>query len=61
MALIMTVYNIRRCITILGIEDLIAKINNWTPNYKGIVRLLQKGIHLNSITRIFFIPQKLAA
>jgi len=61
MALIMTVYNIRRCITILGIEDLIAKINNWTPNYKGIVRLLQKVTYLNSITRIFFIPQKLAA
>jgi len=45
----------------LGIEDLIAKINNWTPNYKGIVRLLQKVTYLNSITRIFFIPQKLAA
>ena len=61
MALIMTVYNIRRCITILGIENLIEKINNWTPNYKGIVRLLPKVTYLNSITRIFFIPQKFAA
>ena len=35
-ALIMTVYNIQRCITILGIPELIARIKNWTPDYRRI-------------------------
>ena len=61
MALIMTVYNIRRCITILGMKDLIAKINNWTPNYKGIVWHYQKTMQLNFTTHIFFMQQKIAA
>lgn len=42
MALIMTVYNIKRCINILGINDLIAKIKNWKPDYKKIGRLFTK-------------------
>lgn len=33
MALIMTVYNIKRSINILGIEDLIAKLKTWKPDY----------------------------
>ena len=37
MALIMTVYNIRRCITILGIPELISKLKNWTPDYGRIL------------------------
>lgn len=32
-ALIMTVYNIRRVLTILGTEDLIAKLKTWEPKY----------------------------
>ena len=61
MALIMTVYNLRRCVTILGVDDLIEKINNWTPNYKGIVRLLQNLTSLNDFKAHYFIPQKFAA
>ena len=61
MALIMTVYNLRRCITILGVYELIEKINNWTPNYKGIVRLLQKMTALNGFRAHFYFPQKFAA
>ena len=33
MALIMTVYNIKRSINILGIENLLSKLQNWKPDY----------------------------
>lgn len=36
MALIMTVYNIRRCITIIGIENMIDKLRKWTPDYRKV-------------------------
>lgn len=36
MALIMTVYNVRRCITILGIESMIEKLSKWIPDYSKI-------------------------
>ena len=36
MALIMTVYNVRRCITILGIESMIEKLSKWVPDYSKI-------------------------
>jgi transposase len=57
-ALIMTVYNIRRCFTILGIKDFIEKMKNWTPNYKGIT-FAQHFLHqLNFITHILFLGRK---
>jgi len=52
MAFIMTVYNFKRCMNILGIENMIAKIKNWKPNYKAIARHLLKWMHINAITRI---------
>jgi hypothetical protein len=33
MALIMTVYNMKRVMNILGIEQLLEKLRNWKPNY----------------------------
>lgn len=48
MALIMTVYNIKRAINILGMETLLAKLRTWVPHYgkatvppskQGIIRL----------------------
>ena len=36
MALIMTVYNIKRAMNIVGIEKLIEKLKKWTPNYKKV-------------------------
>lgn len=61
MALIMTVYNIKRSINILGLENLLEKIKNWKPNYKGIVTTLPKQTYFNAIykTQIFF--SKIAA
>ena len=61
MALIMTVYNIRRCITILGVQELINKIKNWTPNYKRILFSLLKPTSLNAICESENLNYKLAA
>lgn len=36
-SLICLVYNIKRSINILGMPELLKKLKNWTPNYKGIV------------------------
>jgi transposase len=41
-ALIMTVYNLKRSMNILGIENMIKKIKKWKPNYKAIVWLYKK-------------------
>jgi hypothetical protein len=41
-SLIMTVYNLKRSMNILGIENMIEKIKNWQPNYKAIVWLFIK-------------------
>lgn len=34
MALIMTVYNIKRCVNILSISQLMAKLHRWSPAYE---------------------------
>ena len=49
MALIMTVYNIKRTINILGLENLLEKIKKWKPNYKGIVPTLSKPSYFKAI------------
>jgi hypothetical protein len=38
----MTVYNLKRSMNILGIENMIEKIKKWKPNYKSIVWLCIK-------------------
>jgi hypothetical protein len=45
MALIMTVYNMRRSINILGMEKLLAKLKAWKPDYgKATVPFSKRGI-----------------
>ena len=45
MALIMTVYNMKRAINILGIEKLLEKLKNWKPKYpKGLVSKIKESI-----------------
>jgi hypothetical protein len=45
MALIMTVYNMKRAINILGMEKLLAKLKAWKPDYdKATVRFSKRGI-----------------
>jgi transposase len=58
MALIMTVYNIKRTLNILKWNDLMLKLKNWTPDYKGMLRLFAKTTLNNIITRLlFFVPK----
>ena len=45
MNLIMLVYNIKRTITLLGLEKMLAAINNWIPDYKKVFCFLQKAIY----------------
>lgn len=60
-ALIMTVYNMKRCMNILGIATLLEKIKSWKPNYKGIAHAFSKPTFLTSIRTNIFHQQKLAA
>lgn len=41
-ALIMTVYNMKRCINILGINKFIEKVNQWQPNYGLVIHFSSK-------------------
>ena len=54
MALIMTVYNIKRSINILGIENLLAKLQNWKPDYAKASKLWLKRsiLKLSAISKI---------
>jgi len=60
-ALIMTVYNMKRSINILGFEELMAKLKNWQPNYKGMLCVFAKTRHLKLISDIEFYNTNLAA
>ncbi|WP_240723512.1 IS1182 family transposase [Flavobacterium sp. GT3P67] len=60
-SLIMLVYNIKRSINILGVPDLIAKLQKWNSPYKAKALLLIKTICLKLNTANNFYPMKLAA
>jgi len=46
MALIMTVYNMKRAINILGIEKLLEKLKNWKPKYPAFLKSSKKQLFL---------------
>jgi radical SAM protein with 4Fe4S-binding SPASM domain len=60
-SLIMLVYNIKRSINILGVPDLIAKLQKWNSPYKAKVLFLLKTSYLKLNTRFDFYPMKFAA
>jgi radical SAM protein with 4Fe4S-binding SPASM domain len=60
-SLILLVYNIKRCINILGLQDLIAKLKTWKPNYKKVIRLHTKTASREEIRRTIHFEMKLAA
>ncbi|WP_235973043.1 IS1182 family transposase [Flavobacterium undicola] len=60
-SLIMLVYNIKRSINILGVPDLIAKLQKWNSPYKAKVLFLMKRSYLKLNTATNFYPEKLAA
>ena len=41
MSLVMTVYNMKRSMNILGVTELISRLQTWTPNYKEVVLFAQ--------------------
>ena len=53
MALIMTVYNMKRAINILGIEKLLEKLKSWKPDYKKAFVF----IHKRPILKLYNEPQ----
>jgi transposase len=56
LALIMTVYNFKRAINILGIEGFKNKLKNWKPDYSKIVlALLKTGLFKTHYMRLFFL------
>jgi transposase len=61
MALIMTVYNIKRVLTILGIEKLMTLLKTWIPKYPGPNHFYSKPIHLSLYNPSEFFTQKIAA
>jgi transposase len=60
-SLIMLVYNIKRSINILGVPELIAKLQKWNSPYKTKVLFLLKTSYLKLNTITNFYPEKLAA
>lgn len=60
-ALIMTVYNMKRSMNILGMETILKKIKNWKPDYKGMIRANFKLTFFEAIRATIFFKQKLAA
>ena len=60
-SLIMLVYNIKRSINILGVADLIAKLQKWNSPYKSKVLFLIKRSYFKLNTTYIFYPMKFAA
>ena len=60
-SLIMLVYNIKRSINILGVPELIAKLQKWNSPYKRKVLFLIKTSYLKPTARRNFYSMKLAA
>ena len=61
MTLLMTVYNIRRCITISGIPELINRIKNWTLDYRRILFSFSNTRPLTTFRTMQNLDRKLAA
>jgi transposase len=61
MALIMTVYNMKRVINILGIEKLLDKLKTWRPKYPAPTKRQKKRAILRLNAEFDFYAQSLAA
>lgn len=58
MALIMTVYNIKRVLNILSFHDLMEKFRTWKPNYKAIGWLYTKWKHISALRCMIFLQNE---
>jgi transposase len=60
-SLIALVYNLRRTITILGTKDILEKLKNWKPDYKGIVCAYTKQTSLEANSAKIKLAWRIAA
>lgn len=60
-ALIMTVYNLKRTINILGIGNLLEKLKTWKPDYKGFRLFVQKQVQKKQLYALQIFELKTAA
>jgi transposase len=60
-SLIMTVYNMKRTINILGFDELMQKLNAWKPKYKKEWLYSQKTNNTEAVIRTLFFELKIAA
>lgn len=54
MALIMTVYNMKRAFKILGLEKLLAKLRTWKPDYRKATVFIQNRLVLRRYSDLKF-------
>ena len=55
MALIMTVYNMKRAINIHGIEELLEKLKAWKPDYKKVSEFAKLRLILRRYNEFYFL------
>ena len=60
-ALIMTVYNMKRCMNILGFEKLLEKIKSWKPDYRRLSSTKILRLFITHYRNLFFFNKKIAA
>lgn len=61
MALIMTVYNLKRSLNILTLPEILEKLKNWTPNYERVAYFIENGLVLRSYSIIKYFRPNIAA
>lgn len=60
-SLIMTVYNMKRSLNILGFDEIMKKLGDWKPNYSKIKLCLQKNDLQKCVIQNLFFEIKIAA
>jgi len=61
LALIMTVYNMKRSKNILGFDKLMEILKNWTPNYPKGSFSTKNRLHISHFKPLQFLQQNIAA
>ena len=61
MALIMTVYNLKRSLNILTMPEILEKLKNWTPDYERVILCSKKGYFLRPLQHRKISPLNMVA
>lgn len=60
MALVMTVYNLKRSWNILGMSQLMEKLQTWQPDYEKVIRFMKKWLYLKRFKPLKTFQMKMA-